>query len=79
MVFRMAAGGEIRIELQEQPDHQVTLTVEDNGVGIESEPGWQEPGSLGFRLVRMLAEQLGGKLEMRPRDPTRVSAHFVAR
>jgi two-component system, sensor histidine kinase PdtaS len=71
--------GEIRIELRELPGRQIRLRVEDDGVGLVTETGWQSGSSLGFRLVRMLVEQLGGKLEMQPRDPTRFELTFAAR
>jgi PAS domain S-box-containing protein len=77
--FREGQSGEIQVELREQPDHQIQLTVRDNGVGFQGEADWQKAGSLGFRLVRMLAEQLGGKVEMRPRDPTEFHVSFRPR
>ena len=77
--FPDGARGEMEIELKEQPDNQIRLTVRDNGVGLESEAGWQKPGSLGFRLVRMLAEQLGGNVDVRPRDPTEFRITFTTR
>ena len=49
--------GQIRIALQRLPDQRIRLAVEDDGVGLPTGFDWQAAPSLGFRLVRMLAEQ----------------------
>ena len=57
--------GEVRIELRESPDGKVRLVVGDNGVGVDI--GSLRPTTLGLRLVRMLAEQLGAELDIQSR------------
>ena len=40
------------------------LTVADNGVGLPAEVDWENPGTLGLRLIRMLSKQIDATLEM---------------
>ncbi len=77
--FPEGRRGEIRIELREMPDHQIQLSVRDDGVGLGSEAGWKKGSSLGFRLVKMLAEQLGGAIEIRSSAPTEFQLTFGPR
>lgn len=57
------SGSEIYIGL-EANDHQVKLTVGDNGVGLPADFEAQARGSLGLQLVQMLVEQLEGTLTL---------------
>ena len=70
--------GEVRVELREQPDHMARLVVADNGVGLRSDIDWETARSLGLRLVRTLADQLGAKLEVQSRDGTQIQLTFSA-
>jgi PAS domain S-box-containing protein len=57
--------GIIRIELTADSDHTAKLTVADNGVGFVGQFDLANAKTLGLRLVRTLAEQLGGTIELR--------------
>lgn len=70
--------GEVRVELREQPDHTARLVVSDNGIGLRSDIDWETARSLGLRLVRTLADQLGAKLEVQSREGTTVQLTFSA-
>ncbi len=72
-------AGELRVSLRAQPDESVQLIVQDDGVGLPDGFDWQAVTSLGFRLVRMLAEQLKAKIEVQPRNPTTIQLSFGAR
>jgi two-component sensor histidine kinase len=62
--FRGVASPEIRI-IASQNDGQVELLIEDNGVGwSSSQLGPDEGDSFGFTLIRGLAAQLGGDVEL---------------
>ncbi|HYL39652.1 MAG TPA: histidine kinase dimerization/phosphoacceptor domain -containing protein [Bryobacteraceae bacterium] len=77
--FPGGRSGVIGIELRELADQGILLAVRDNGVGLPGEVDWLTGASLGFRLVRTLAEQLGAKIEVNPRNPTEVRITFQAR
>ena len=56
--------GHVRVSFERVGDEFV-LRVSDNGVGIAPERGAQGSG-LGQRLVRSMAGQIGGTLEIKP-------------
>ena len=70
--------GEIRIELREHSDGTACLMVADNGVGLKADVDWINARSLGLRLVRTLAEQLGAKIEVDSSAGMQVRLAFAA-
>ena len=72
-------AGEIRITLRQPADQSVQLIVQDDGVGLGEGFDWQAATSLGFRLIRMLAEQLKAEIRVQPRNPTAVELNFGPR
>jgi two-component sensor histidine kinase len=70
--------GEIRVGLHEEPNRMARLVVADNGIGLSGEVDWTTTRSLGLRLVRSLAQQLGAKLEVRSVEGTEVQVMFPA-
>ena len=76
--FPDGRAGEVRVELHEQPDNMARLVVADNGVGLRSDVDWETARSLGLRLVRTLADQLGAKLEVQSRQGTEIHLIFSA-
>ncbi|MBF0528808.1 MAG: PAS domain S-box protein [Deltaproteobacteria bacterium] len=63
--------GEIRVQVQNIGSGQVALTVMDNGVGLPPGLDLRSAESLGFSLVKMLAEgQLNGELHVSGRSGT---------
>ena len=60
--------GDIRIRLAESPGGLVELEVEDDGRGMVESPSRAPPSSLGLYLASILAEQLGGTVELRKSD-----------
>jgi len=63
--FPAGRKGTIRIILACAQDNAVELVVRDDGRGIPPELDWQNTGSLGLKLVRILASQLKGELEFK--------------
>jgi PAS domain S-box-containing protein len=55
---------EIRVEMRQEADARTVLVVGDNGIGLPPDLDWQDPPSLGLQLVKMLAEQLDGTIEL---------------
>ncbi len=72
--FPGGGEGEIRIELLEIPEGMVKLVVADNGAGFDTSISTSK--TLGLRLVRMLAEQLGAKVEMQSGAGTETQLTF---
>jgi PAS domain S-box-containing protein len=63
--FPNDSDGEVTVGLEHDPTlGTVCLQVRDNGVGLPEGLDWQQSKSLGLRLVRILAGQLHGTVEM---------------
>lgn len=73
-VFKYAFNGNdeghVSINL-EKADTQVTLTVQDDGVGLDEKAGENTTQSLGFTLVRMLVEELEGTFTVENHNGTK--------
>jgi two-component sensor histidine kinase len=52
------------------------LTVTDNGVGIPEQFDVEQTTTLGLQLVTMLADQLGGTINIQRANPTRFALRF---
>ena len=63
--FRGRKERNIWIEMKENPDNSIALTIGDNGVGLPSDEASGKRSSLGLVLVRELVLQLHGSLEYR--------------
>ena len=74
--FPVGREGEVRITLRQQPNGSTQLTVQDDGVGFPAGFDWLNASSLGFRLIRMLAEQLKARIEVHPQNPTAIQLTF---
>ena len=73
----MPAGPAIRLSLMVGVDGVCTLSVSDNGVGITGlDP--QQDRTLGLRLMRSLAQQIGAAIHFDALSPgTRVRLTFT--
>jgi PAS domain S-box-containing protein len=76
--FPDGRAGEVFIELREHSEGLARLVVADNGIGLRSDIDWVTARSLGLRLVRSLAEQLGAKIEVKSNTGTEVQLIFAA-
>jgi PAS domain S-box-containing protein len=56
--------GEILVKLWLGENSSCNLLVSDNGVGLPVEIDWQNPFTLGLKLVNVLARQLGGRVDL---------------
>ncbi|HEX6893869.1 MAG TPA: histidine kinase dimerization/phosphoacceptor domain -containing protein [Bryobacteraceae bacterium] len=77
--FPIQREGEVRVTLQVQANENLRLRIEDDGVGFPRDFDWATASSLGFRLVKMLAEQVKASVEIRPRNPTAIDLTFSPR
>jgi two-component sensor histidine kinase len=55
-------AGEIRVRCEQRPDGTITVEVSDDGVGLPEGMDPMKPDSLGLRIVRSLAAQLGARV-----------------
>ncbi len=62
--------------LAEQTDSRVRIVVQDNGIGIPGGIDVYKTTSLGLKLIRSLAMQLGGSVEIAGEGGTRVTLEF---
>jgi PAS domain S-box-containing protein len=61
--FPNGKSGEVKVQLFQWENQQLNLIVADNGIGIPATVDWQNPASLGLKLVQILAKQLKANLE----------------
>ncbi|HEV8548544.1 MAG TPA: histidine kinase dimerization/phosphoacceptor domain -containing protein [Polyangiaceae bacterium] len=74
--FPEGRPGTLRITLRKEgPDH-VALAVSDDGVGLPDAHDNDASGSLGWRLVKAFAEQLGAELRVTASPGTKVEVVF---
>jgi PAS domain S-box-containing protein len=73
--FPEGRAGEIRIGLHGQSG-MAKLVVADNGVGLRRDVDWATTRTLGLRLVRSLAQQLGANIEVLPDSGTEIKLLF---
>jgi two-component sensor histidine kinase/sensor domain CHASE-containing protein len=69
--------GEIRISLYGDVDGRTTMIVSDNGVGLPPDTDPDNSSSLGLRLVKMLAQQLGAEIHMNTSKGTEFKFKFT--
>jgi PAS domain S-box-containing protein len=68
--------GEITIELNRDGTDQAVLLVSDDGIGIPDDLVLESTSTFGLQLVMLLADQLGGELEIHRSTPTRFLLRF---
>lgn len=71
-------SGEIRIKLRAEEEHQVTLIVSDDGIGLPPDLVVLNTESLGLRLVAVLVDQLDGTLEVHSENGAQFKITFTA-
>jgi PAS domain S-box-containing protein len=74
--FPEGRQGEIRIDFKKGPEDRIIMAVEDDGVGFPPGVNLLNTRTLGLRLVRSLAQQLGGQAELKSRSGTQVKIQF---
>jgi len=66
--YERQVGGTVTVNLQDDGE-QITLSVDDDGVGLPEEFDLSQSGSLGLQIVKNLAEgDLKGMFELHGRD-----------
>jgi two-component system sensor histidine kinase UhpB len=74
-IARHAQAGQVSLSLR-LVDHSIRLTVQDDGVGIESMQELKRPNSHGLKIMRERAEAFGGSINIEsvPGKGTKVEA-----
>jgi PAS domain S-box-containing protein len=67
--------GEIKVVLRREGD-EFTLRISDNGVGIPDNVEFEKAETLGFQLIKNLAKQLDGQLELQKDNGTIFTLKF---
>jgi PAS domain S-box-containing protein len=67
--FPEGRKGQITISIHDV-QKGLTLTYQDNGIGFSEGFDWQTTESLGFKLIRVLIDQLDGTIEQEPAKGT---------
>jgi len=70
-------GGEIRIDLGSSGDQEISLKVQDNGIGLSETVEIADSPSLGLKLVNALVSQLRGNLIVDRKQGTRITITFT--
>lgn len=73
--FKEKSKGIIRIELK-QEKKELTLIVEDNGIGLDKNFDIKKQRSLGMQLIHMLSEQIDAKMKVSSESGTRYDIIF---
>jgi len=74
--FPAGRSGTLRISLRREPPDRVLLGVSDDGVGLPDGHDGAANGSLGWRLVKSFAEQLGAEVRVATAGGTQVEVVF---
>lgn len=69
-------ASKIWIEIQPSDNHDLTLSVKDNGVGFPADINVHRPRSLGLTLVTTLVKQLKGSLQLQSENGTEFKIRF---
>ena len=76
--FPNGRRGQIQISMHEDERRRIHLEVADDGIGLPEGIDLSSTKSLGLRLVRTLADQLGGTIEMTSAPGARLVITFHA-
>ena len=66
----------VRISLHTNQEDQLALTVSDDGVGLDNDFNVEHTATLGWRIVSILASQIGGTLNFQGIRGTSVELTF---
>lgn len=74
--FPYHKNGEIQIHLQNRNNHEILLTIKDNGIGLPETFSMDSEKSLGMFIVKLLVEQLDGEIEVSRHNGTAFTVRF---
>lgn len=71
---RKEIGQEITVSMKQEDDHEITLTIADNGIGLPPEPN----NGLGLKLMNGLVDDINGTFAITSAEGTIITIHFMA-
>jgi two-component sensor histidine kinase len=71
---RKEIGQEITVCMEQGTDHEITLTISDNGIGVLPDLD----SHLGLKLMDGLVDDINGTFAIRSAEGTTISIHFMA-
>lgn len=74
--FPDGRSGEVKVGLNREDDGLITLTVEDDGVGLPRGLDFRETETLGLQLVALLVQQMQGTIDLKSAPGTLFSIRF---
>jgi two-component sensor histidine kinase len=74
--FPERSAGTLRVTLRRENEHELLLGVADDGIGLPGDYASNVRGSLGWRLVRAFADQLGAHIRVKAEQGTSVEMIF---
>ena len=75
--FPDASSGTVKIVCR-KIDGRIVLDISDSGIGLPRDFNLEKDGSLGFRLIRMLVNQLEGQMKLDNAAGTVLHINFKA-
>jgi two-component sensor histidine kinase len=76
--FPKGRTGTLRITLVRLPQHLISLTVADDGVGLPPHIDWRSATTMGMTLIAGLTQQLGGSIDVVTTQGTTFTITFPA-
>ena len=79
-----AAGPRVDVTLPGRPVpvgtlHPVTLVLRDNGAGLPPDFDFNDSGGFGYRMIRLLAKQIKGKLDVQSTGGVEITVTWEGR
>ncbi|MGF2037141.1 MAG: sensor histidine kinase [Nostoc sp. CmiVER01] len=75
--FPAGRNGTIYIGMSENTEHEITLIVSDDGIGLPSNFNFKNMASLGWQLVDALANQIAGNIDIQGANGVECQVKFT--
>jgi len=76
--FPGGRSGKVTVRFSRLETGELSLSCQDDGIGVLESFDWQHSGSLGLKIVQILTKQLDGELTLERSGGTRFELRFLA-